>query len=350
MPTSIRATCCARSARRYDLRPWRGVDVNGVCPPNFPLVWPLFEHALADDRVSADVTTQALVRTDERMIGQFIARQAGVASGIELLEPLFRALDPDSRVERCADDGAPFESGAVLAEVSGRVSVLLAVERTALDMLQRLSGIATLTAQLVARVAGREVELTDTRKTTPGWRHLEKYSVRCGGGTNHRFDLSDAAMIKDNHVIAHAGKRTTDGLRRCVADLRAALAPGALFYVEVRDQFELEAVFREQAPVVQLDGFDLQALRDAVEWVHRQPHPHPILEATGSVSPEHLEAIAATGVNRISVDALTTRAVAIDMRMVLVPGDACPSISVADREPQCSIEVPPEVVWVLEAD
>lgn len=227
-------------------------------------------------------------------------------------------LDPQAQVKQMVLDGEQFGCGDVLANVSSRMSTLLAVERTALDTLQRLSGIATFTAEFVARLAGRNVELTDTRKTTPGWRYLEKYAVRCGGGANHRLDLADAAMIKDDHLIARAGVRNPEALQICVRELRSALPAHTFFYVEVQNQVELEAVFSEQVPAIQLDGFDIQALRDAVEWVRHQPPPHPLLEATGSVDPDRLEAIAATGVTRISVDALTTRAPAIDMRMVII--------------------------------
>jgi nicotinate-nucleotide pyrophosphorylase (carboxylating) len=186
-------------------------------------------------------------------------------------------------------------------------------------MLQRLGGIATFTSELVARLAESGVELADTRKTTPGWRRLEKYAVRCGGGTNHRHDLADAAMVKDNHLTARAGERSPAGLRACVRQLRHVLPPGARFYVEVRSHAELEAVLQEGAPAIQLDGFDAQALRDAAAWVRLQPFPHPLLEATGSVDPDDIETIAAAGVTRISVDALTTRAPAVDLRMALVP-------------------------------
>jgi nicotinate-nucleotide pyrophosphorylase (carboxylating) len=291
----------------------------GPSPPDFELLRPLFEYALQEDRADADVTTQALVTGDERMVGRFVAREAGVAAGIALLEPLFRMRDPEARVDCLVRDGERFASEAVLADVSSRVATLLAVERTALDMLQRLSAVATLTAKLAARLTGHDTELADTRKTTPGWRGLEKYAVRCGGGTNHRLDLSDAAMIKDNHLIARIGRRDPSGLRTCVRELAAALAPGAVFYVEVQDRAELEAVCQEAVPAIQLDGFDIDGLRDAVEWVRTQPPPHPLLEATGSIDPDLIEAIAATGVGRISIDAVTTRATAIDMRMFLVP-------------------------------
>ena len=288
-------------------------------PPDFELLRSLFERALEEDRADADITTQLLIQTDERKIGRLVAREPGVASGIALLEHLFRMRDPDARVTRLVEDGDRFDSGTILADVSSNITALLSVERTALDTLQRLSGIATLTAKLAVRLAGRDVELADTRKTTPGWRWLEKYAVRCGGGTNHRLDLSDAAMIKDNHLIAFSGGRGPEVLRASVRKLRSALPPGFFFYVEVQSQAELEAVVQEVVPAIQLDGFDLAGLREAVRWVQTQPPPHPILEATGSVEPDHIEAIAATGVNRISVDALTTRVSVIDMRMFLLP-------------------------------
>jgi nicotinate-nucleotide pyrophosphorylase (carboxylating) len=294
-------------------------DVKPLNPPDFALLRSLFDRALEEDRADADITTQTLVESDPRRTGRFVAREAGVAAGLAFLEPLFRMRDPNARVTLRVTDGASFERGAVLADVESRTSTLLSVERTALDTLQRLSGIATLTAKLGARLAGRSIELADTRKTAPGWRWLEKYAVRCGGGVNHRMDLADAAMIKDNHLIARAESRSPEVLRQCIRKLRPELPPGFLFYVEVQSQPELEAVFAEGVPAIQLDGFSLAGLRDAVRWVRLQPPPHPILEATGSVEPELLEAIADTGVTRISVDALTTRAPAIDMRMFLLP-------------------------------
>lgn len=287
--------------------------------PEFRLLRPLFELALEEDRCDADITTRALVMDDARGIGRFVARESGIACGVAVLEPLFRMRDPEARTLRAFSDGSAFTRGDVLAEVSARRSTLLSVERTALDTLQRLSGIATRTDELVRQLAGRGVELTDTRKTTPGWRRLEKYAVRCGGGGNHRHDLADAAMIKDNHLFARAGGRGPEALRLCIRELRATLPTGALFYVEVQSRGELEAVVAERVPAIQLDGFDLAGLAEAVAWVRQQPPPHPILEATGSVEPEYLESLAATGVTRISVDALTSRVTAVDLRMILIP-------------------------------
>ena len=143
--------------------------------------------------------------------------------------------------------------------------------------------------------------------------------MRCGGGANHRLDLADAAMIEDNHLIARAGERHPEALQMRIRELRAALPAQAFRYVEVRSQAELKAALSEQLPAIQFDGFGIQALREAVKWVHDQPSPHALLEATGSVDPASLKVIAATGLTRISVDALTTQAPAIDMRMVLVP-------------------------------
>ena len=246
-------------------------------------------------------------------MADLVGRADGILCGLPFLEALVRILDPDARVETHLVDGATLSDGVVVATIYGRARAVLGSERTALNVIRRLSGISTLTARFVAAVTGLPVRILDTRKTTPGWRELEKYAVRCGGGENHRRRLDDAAMIKENHLLAAFGRTGPTAIAEAVRRMRAAVPDDFPIYVEVESDEELAAVADERVDVIMLDGFDGAGLRRAVEFVRGKPTPRPLLEATGGVTLATVRAIAETGVDRISVGALTHSAPALDL-------------------------------------
>ena len=272
-------------------------------PPEL-LIEPIVRASLAEDLGRAgDLTAQACIDEDARLTATFGARKAGTVAGLACARLAILALDPDATFEPMALDGEMVEPGAVLARVEANARALLSAERTALNLLGRLSGIATLTSAYVDAVLGTTASITDTRKTTPGLRVLEKYAVRCGGGVNHRFGLDDAILIKDNHVAACGGVRP--------AIERARAFAGHLVKVECEvdglDQFE-EAL-AAGPDVIMLDNFSLEDLRTAVA----RNAGRLLLEASGGVNLDTVRAIAETGVDVISVGALTHSAPVLDI-------------------------------------
>ncbi len=276
---------------------------------------PFLATALEEDLGNGDRTSLALVPETRPTTADLLGRASGVLSGLPFLEALVRILDPAAEVETHLEDGVALSDGVVVATVRGRARAVLGSERTALNVIRRLSGIATLTHQFVAAVAGLPVKILDTRKTTPGWRELEKYAVRCGGAENHRRRLDDAAMLKENHLLAAFGRTGPAAIAEAVRRLRANLPDAFPIYVEVENDDELAAVADERVDVIMLDGFDLAGLRRAVAYVRARRSPRPLLEATGGVTLETVRAIAETGVDRISVGALTHSAPALDLSM-----------------------------------
>lgn len=268
------------------------------------LVDPLVRAALAEDLGRAgDITSAACIPGDARLDAAFTARKTGVLAGLDGARLALRAMDPDVRFESLLSDGEALSPGAVIARVSGNARAILSAERVALNLLGRLSGIASLTASYVDRIAGTRARIIDTRKTTPGLRLLEKYAVRCGGGANHRFGLDDAVLIKDNHVAACGG--VGEAIRRARAHVGHMVKIEA--EVDTLDQFR-EAL--DAAPdIVMLDNFDLGDMREAV----RLAAGRVVLEASGGVTLETVRAIAETGVDLISVGALTHSAPVLDI-------------------------------------
>jgi nicotinate-nucleotide pyrophosphorylase (carboxylating) len=276
-----------------------------LCPPLQPELLQQLKAWLAEDLGRGDLTSPAVIHRDGR--AQWIAKQEGVFCGGVLVEPLFRLLDPQVSVEGRVPDGVRVKAGQRLLTLAGQAAALVAGERTALNLAMRLSGVATATAALVAELEGTGVRLVDTRKTTPGLRVLEKYAVRCGGGTNHRFGLDDAAMLKENH-LAWAG-----GIGRAVAVVRASAPWPARLIVEAETEEEAGLALRAGADAVLLDGFSPEALSDLVPRL-RQLAPQATLEASG-VQPEALRAYAASGVDLISTSAPITRSSWLDISM-----------------------------------
>lgn len=269
------------------------------------VIEPVVRAALAEDLGRAgDVTARACAPEDARLAAVFAARREGRVAGLACVRLAVLALDPAARFEARLADGDDAAPGAVLAEVEAGARALLSAERTALNLLGRLSGVATLTRSYVRAVAGTAARIADTRKTTPGLRALEKHAVLCGGGLNHRFGLDDAILIKDNH-IAVCGGDVAEAVRRA----RAFAGHLMKVEVEVDGLDQLEAALAEAPDVVMLDNFSLGDLRRAVALTSGRA----VLEASGGVSLETVRAIAETGVDVISVGALTHSAPALDV-------------------------------------
>jgi nicotinate-nucleotide pyrophosphorylase (carboxylating) len=267
------------------------------------LIEPIVRAALAEDLGRAgDITSAACVDADARQTATFASRKAGVVAGLACARLAIQALDPTASFETVAADGDQRQAGP-LARVEANARALLSAERVALNLLGRLCGVATLTRAYVDAVAGTGAFITDTRKTTPGLRALEKYAVRCGGGVSHRFGLDDAILIKDNHVAAAGGVGA--------AIRRAKAAAGHLVKIEaeVDSLDQLDEALAEAPDVVMLDNFGLADLRAAVARAKGKV----VLEASGGVSLETVRAVAETGVDVISVGALTHSAPALDI-------------------------------------
>lgn len=266
-------------------------------------------RALAEDVGSGDVTTLAVVPA--RALGQadLVAREPLVVAGLPLAEAAFSELAREVRLERRAADGRRVAAGEVLLRVAGPARCLLTAERVALNFVGRLCGIATLTAQFVAAVAGTPARILDTRKTTPGWRRLEKYAVACGGGHNHRLGLFDMALIKDNHLAALAGE-LPDPIAVAVQRARAR-CPGLAVEVEAQTLAQVRQALAAGADVIMLDNMGLDQLREAVATVAGRAKT----EASGNVNLANVRAIAETGVDYISVGGLTHSARAMDVAL-----------------------------------
>ncbi|PIC01225.1 carboxylating nicotinate-nucleotide diphosphorylase [Caulobacter sp. X] len=275
-----------------------------IIPLDDILVRPIVDHALAEDLGRAgDITGQACIDPDARLSVVWASRQDGRVSGLSCARLSLAALDPTATFEVVTPDGADAAPGAILARAEGNARAVLAAERTGLNLLGRLSGIATLTRAYVRLVEGTGATIVDTRKTTPGLRALEKYAVRCGGGVNHRFGLDDAILIKDNHVAACGG--VGEAVRRA----RAHAGHLVKVEVEVDGLDQLEEALKHGPDVVMLDNFSLDDLKTAV----RLAKGRAVLEASGGVNLTTVRAIAEAGVDVISVGALTHSAPVLDI-------------------------------------
>jgi len=273
----------------------------------------LVEMALEEDLGAAgDVTSRAIIPPDWTGRAAFIARSAGVLAGLPAVGSVFAAVDANLTLQPLHEDGARLEPGQRIAIGVGPLGSLLTAERTALNFLQRLSGIATMTRRYVDAVAGLPVKILDTRKTTPGWRLLEKYAVRCGGGQNHRLGLYDGVLIKDNHLAALGGG--PEALELAVYRTRQELKHPMILEVEVDAIDQLQAALARLPNIVLLDNMTLDQLQDAVQ-LRNLVAPGVNLEASGGVTLETVRAIAETGVDRISVGALTHSAPALDIAL-----------------------------------
>lgn len=268
----------------------------------------LARRALREDVGEGDVTTTATVAADARARALITQRAPGVIFGLDVAERCFALLDPDVRFERLVEEGAWREQGGPVLSIEGSARALLTGERTALNFLGRLSGIATLAARFVREVEGTGAVVLDTRKTTPGLRKLEKAAVAAGGATNHRVGLFDAVLIKENHIAA-AG-----GIDQAVARVREAAGElAATLEVEVRDPDEIEQALSAGAPRLLLDNMSVAELSASVAQVAGRAR----LEASGNVTLQSIREVALTGVDCISIGALTHSAPALDLSLLL---------------------------------
>lgn len=265
----------------------------------------LLRLAIDEDIGSGDVTTLSVIPHDRRADAVVFGRERFVLSGSTVFRRVFGLVDPEVRVECLYEDGMLVEAGEVAFKLEGPARAILTGERTALNFLQRLCGIATLTGAMANAISGTSCRLLDTRKTTPIWRSFEKAAVKHGGGHNHRFGLSDGILLKDNHIAAAGG--VTEAVRRARAN-----APHMLkIEVEVEDLDQLNEAVTAGADIVLLDNFSLDTLREAVKAAGGRV----LLEASGGVSLETVRSIAETGVDFVSCGALTHSARAIDLTM-----------------------------------
>lgn len=270
------------------------------------------QAALEEDLGPGDVTTLATVPEDATCTALLCAREPLVVAGLTFAEESFRQLSPTLQVERLVADGHCAAAGETLLRVSGPARPILSAERVALNFAQRLSGIATLTAKYVAAVHGTEARILDTRKTTPGWRSFEKYAVTCGGGLNHRFGLYDRVLIKDNHLVA-LRDALPNPIAAAIARARAA-APELRVEVEADTLAQAVQAAEAGADVILLDNFTPDTLREAVRVIAGRAQT----EASGGVNLATVRAIAETGVDFISVGALTHSAPAVDLGLDFV--------------------------------
>lgn len=273
-----------------------------------PQVDRLIELALEEDIGRGDVTTQALIPPEKKGAAQIRAKEPLVVAGLPVAARVFQKLDREVHFLPLVGEGDEVEPGTVLAQLRGPVASILTAERVALNFLMRLSGIATFTRRAVAAVRDFPVAVVDTRKTTPGWRVLEKYAVKVGGGRNHRFGLYDGVLIKTNHLAAVGS--VTEAVRRAREKVHQLLK----VEVEVTDLEGLEEALAAGADVVMLDNFDEATLSEAV----RRARGRAVLEASGGMTLERLPRVAATGVQFISMGALTHSAPAVDIHLRLM--------------------------------
>jgi nicotinate-nucleotide pyrophosphorylase (carboxylating) len=264
--------------------------------------------ALAEDVGRGDVTTEATVSPETRATAEILQKQEGVLCGLPVIEAVFRELDPSTKVTRLAEEGSASGNRRAVARIEGLASVVLTGERTALNFVQRLSGVSTASRKAAELVAGTKARVIDTRKTTPGMRTLEKYAVRVGGAGNHRAALDDGILIKENHI------RAAGGITAAVTRAMKRAAPGQLVEVEVTNLAEYDEAIAAGARLILLDNFNVEQLRTAVERNNGVAR----LEASGGITLVNLAEVASTGVDYISLGALTHSAGALDFSLEVI--------------------------------
>jgi len=271
----------------------------------------VIDRALAEDLGWGDVTTEALMSSNQQSIASIMAKEQGILAGIGVAKKVFHRVDPKLEIDALLEDGAKVDSGSIITRIEGKVSSILKAERVALNFLQRLSGIASETNRYVEAVKGLPVRIIDTRKTTPGLRLLEKHAVRVGGGENHRMNLGDGILIKDNHLAAlrsHGLK-----LKEIITRVRQNTSLRLKVEVETRTVQEALEATEAEADIVMLDNMSLEDMRRAVKLIHGAA----LIEASGRISLNKVRSVAETGVDFISVGALTHSARALDISLKL---------------------------------
>jgi nicotinate-nucleotide pyrophosphorylase (carboxylating) len=273
----------------------------------------LIDRALSEDIGKGDVTSQYFVPAERQVTALLVAREDGVIAGCDIAYQVFLRVDSSLDIDQLLQDGARVAKGAIVMKISGAARSILTAERTALNFMQRLSGIATQTHTYVKAVEGTKAKILDTRKTTPGWRRLEKYAVVCGGGTNHRMGLYDRAMVKDNHLVAESN----------IIELQDAIAQLKADHPNVEVELEADRLSQvsqflvmQDVDYILLDNMSIDELREAV--IMRGLKTTPLLEASGGVTLQTVKSIAETGVDFISVGALTHSVKAMDLALDFV--------------------------------
>lgn len=262
-------------------------------------------NALEEDMPYGDITTDSLIPEDRMVEAKFLAKADGVICGMPVAERVFKLIDARTTLEILKNDGQAVQKGEILAILRGPAAAVLKGERTALNLLQRLSGIATRTHCFAELVKDYPVSIADTRKTTPGLRYLEKYAVRCGGGRNHRYSLSDAVMLKDNHIAAGGG------ILSAVRTVRASIPHTVKIEVEVENMDMVREALESGADIIMLDNMDIAAMAEAVRVIGGRA----LVEASGDVTEERIRAIAETGVDIISIGCITHSVKALDISL-----------------------------------
>lgn len=274
---------------------------------NFRSIDPLIELAFEEDIGIGDITTESTVSPSQRGLGTILTETEGVIAGLPIVQRVFEKLDSDLDFQMLVADGDCVESMTSIATAEGSAKSILTGERIALNFLQRLSGTATLTAQFVAATVKYDVKIIDTRKTTAGWRALQKYAVRAGGGHNHRFGLYDGVLIKDNHIVA-AG-----GVAKAIERARSAVPQTLKIEIEVETLDQVAEAQAAGADIILLDNMPVSLMKAAVGEIDE----NILTEASGGITLDQVEAVAATGVNLISVGALTHSAMPLNIRLDL---------------------------------
>jgi nicotinate-nucleotide pyrophosphorylase (carboxylating) len=287
---------------------------------NTPAVQSLINLALEEDLGRGDVTTQAVLPDSIYAKAKLVARSACTLAGIGIANAVFKRINPEMIIEERAKDGDVVLPGTIIATYQGEASAILAAERTALNFVQRLSGIATLVRTYVLAAHGTNLRITDTRKTTPGYRLLEKYAVRMGGASNHRFDLGSGVLIKDNHIAVAGGVGTA------IERARGHVPHGMMIEVEVDSIAQFDEALATGVDIILLDNFSLADMELAVSRIRSLPH-RPLIEVSGGITLERIPALARTGVDIVSVGALTHSAPSVDLALDIDMNDLspCPS-------------------------
>jgi nicotinate-nucleotide pyrophosphorylase (carboxylating) len=276
-----------------------------------PQIKQLIRRAISEDHVRHDVTTKALIPQVHKGKASIIAKANGIIAGTKISKQVFREVDPTLQVAINIQDGSAVKPGDVIAVITGKISSILKAERVALNFMQRLSGIASTTASYVQAVKGLRVQIMDTRKTTPGLRILEKYAVRAGGGKNHRMNLADGLLIKDNHIAAVRSQGLS--IKEIVAKAREEASPELTIEIEVKTQDEAAQAADAGANIILLDNMTPEQMRQAVELISGRA----LTEASGGINMENVRSVAETGVDRISIGALTHSPKALDISLEL---------------------------------
>jgi nicotinate-nucleotide pyrophosphorylase (carboxylating) len=280
-------------------------------PSNKLQIEEIIDRALAEDLGKGDVTSAALITGDRRGTGLIVAKKEGILAGINVAKQVFHRVDPELKVDFLLEDGARIKPGNKVADVSGSIASILKAERVALNFLQHLSGIASETNNYVEAVKGLPVRIMDTRKTTPGLRSLEKHAVKVGGGDNHRMSLGDGILIKDNHLAALRSQGLS--IKEIVAKARQNSPQRMPVEVEVGTVLEALEAVEAGADTVMLDNMNLEDMRKAVKSIHGRA----LIEASGGITLDNVRAVAETGVDFISIGALTHSARALDISLEL---------------------------------